>query len=157
MTETIQVTDYVTSFGVKNVQKTKFEAAEMILDPWNQQIYTQIVVSGSCCWSVSLSRLQMISKSRLFHCHFGVQALFLCWQNPVADIFNNRDCTYTLLCNRPLGRLPLTFPIPSNLNFFVSLKYFQFPPPPPPPNTHTNFATEKVPLHEKSHGNKIPK
>ena len=25
------------SFGAKNVQKTKFEAAEMILDPWNQQ------------------------------------------------------------------------------------------------------------------------
>ena len=22
----------------KNVQKTKFEAAEMILDPWNQQL-----------------------------------------------------------------------------------------------------------------------
>ena len=25
------------SFGAKNVQKTTFEAAEMILGPWNQQ------------------------------------------------------------------------------------------------------------------------
>ena len=37
VTETIRVTIYATSFGAKNVQKTKFEAAEMILDPWNQQ------------------------------------------------------------------------------------------------------------------------
>ena len=36
--KTIRVTNYATSFGVKNVQKTKFEAAEMIVDPWNQQI-----------------------------------------------------------------------------------------------------------------------
>ena len=38
VTETIWVTNYATSFGAKNVQKTKFEAAEMILDLWNQQI-----------------------------------------------------------------------------------------------------------------------
>ena len=31
------MTNFATSFGVKNVQKAKFEAAEMILDPWNQQ------------------------------------------------------------------------------------------------------------------------
>ena len=36
--KTIRVTNYATSFGAKNVQKTKFEAAEMILDPWNHQI-----------------------------------------------------------------------------------------------------------------------
>ena len=40
VTKIIRVTNYATSFGAKNVQKTKFEAAEMIpviLDPWNQQ------------------------------------------------------------------------------------------------------------------------
>ena len=35
--ETIGVTNYVASFGAKNVQKTTFEAAEMMLGPWNQQ------------------------------------------------------------------------------------------------------------------------
>ena len=35
--ETIVVTSYVASFGGKNVQKTTFEAAEMMLGPWNQQ------------------------------------------------------------------------------------------------------------------------
>ena len=35
--ETIGVTDYAPSFGAKNVQKTTFEAAEMMLGPWNQQ------------------------------------------------------------------------------------------------------------------------
>ena len=36
--ETIGVTNYTASFFcAKNVQKTKFEAAEMILGPWNQQ------------------------------------------------------------------------------------------------------------------------
>ena len=34
----IGVTNYAASFGAKNVQKTIFEAAEMILGPWNQQI-----------------------------------------------------------------------------------------------------------------------
>ena len=34
--ETTGVTNYVARFGAKNVQKTTFEAAEMILDPWNQ-------------------------------------------------------------------------------------------------------------------------
>ena len=38
VTATIRVTNYATSFGGKNVQKTKFEAAEMILDPWKQQL-----------------------------------------------------------------------------------------------------------------------
>ena len=38
VTKTIRVTNYATSFGAKNVQKAKFEAAEMILDPWNQQV-----------------------------------------------------------------------------------------------------------------------
>ena len=37
VTETMRVTNYATSFGAKNVQKTKVEAAEMILDPLNQQ------------------------------------------------------------------------------------------------------------------------
>ena len=35
--ETIAVTNYVASFGTKNVQKTPFEAAEIMLGPWNQQ------------------------------------------------------------------------------------------------------------------------
>ena len=38
-TETMWVTNYTTRFGAKNVQKTKFEAAEMILDLWNQQLW----------------------------------------------------------------------------------------------------------------------
>ena len=32
------VTIYAASFGAKNVQKTTFEAAEMMLGPWHQQI-----------------------------------------------------------------------------------------------------------------------
>ena len=36
--ETIGVTNYATSFGEKNVQKTTFEAADMMLGPWNQQL-----------------------------------------------------------------------------------------------------------------------
>ena len=35
--ETIGVTNYAASFGAKNVQKTTFEAAEIMLGPWNQQ------------------------------------------------------------------------------------------------------------------------
>ena len=35
--ETMGVTNNPASFGAKNVQKTTFEAAEMILGPWNQQ------------------------------------------------------------------------------------------------------------------------
>ena len=35
--ETISVTNYAASFGAKNVQKTRFEAAEIVLGPWNQQ------------------------------------------------------------------------------------------------------------------------
>ena len=35
--ETTGMTNYSASFGAKNVQKTTFEAAEMILGPWNQQ------------------------------------------------------------------------------------------------------------------------
>ena len=35
--ETIGVINYAASFGAKNVQKTTFETAEMILGPWNQQ------------------------------------------------------------------------------------------------------------------------
>ena len=38
--ETIGLTNYAASFGAKNVQKTTFEAAEMILGPWNQQDMT---------------------------------------------------------------------------------------------------------------------
>ena len=34
---TICVTNYAASFGAKNVQKTTFEAAEMMLGTWNQQ------------------------------------------------------------------------------------------------------------------------
>ena len=34
--ETIGLTNYTASFGAKNVQKTTFKAAEMILGPWNQ-------------------------------------------------------------------------------------------------------------------------
>ena len=35
--ETIGVTNNAASFGAKNVQKTTFEAAEMMLGMWNQQ------------------------------------------------------------------------------------------------------------------------
>ena len=35
--ETIGVTNYTASFGAKNVQNTTFEAAEIMLGPWNQQ------------------------------------------------------------------------------------------------------------------------
>ena len=35
--ETIGLINYAASFGAKNVQRTTFEAAEMILGPWNQQ------------------------------------------------------------------------------------------------------------------------
>ena len=41
--ETIGVTNNPASFGAKNVQKTTFEAAEMILGPWNQQTCSQII------------------------------------------------------------------------------------------------------------------
>ena len=37
--ETIGVTNYAASFGAKNVQMTTFEAAEMMLGPWNQQVH----------------------------------------------------------------------------------------------------------------------
>ena len=43
ITETIGLTNYAASFGAKNVQKTTFEAAEMILGPWNQQYDSQIM------------------------------------------------------------------------------------------------------------------
>ena len=36
--ETTGVTNYAASSGAKNVQKTTFEAAEMILGRWNQQL-----------------------------------------------------------------------------------------------------------------------
>ena len=35
--ETIGVTNHAASFGAKYVQKTTFEAAEIMLGPWNQQ------------------------------------------------------------------------------------------------------------------------
>ena len=36
--DTIGVTNYAASLARKNVQKTTFEAAEIMLGPWNQQI-----------------------------------------------------------------------------------------------------------------------
>ena len=36
--ETIGVTNYAAGYGAKNVQKTTFKAAEMMLGPWNQQV-----------------------------------------------------------------------------------------------------------------------
>ena len=46
--ETIGLTNYAARFGAKNVQKTTFEAAEMILGPWNQQnwVYTHQIKIG---------------------------------------------------------------------------------------------------------------
>ena len=32
------MTNYAASFGAKNVQKATFEAAEVMLGPWNQQL-----------------------------------------------------------------------------------------------------------------------
>ena len=40
--ETIAVTNYAASFGAKNVQKTTFEAAEMMLGPWDQQKWSRL-------------------------------------------------------------------------------------------------------------------
>ena len=37
LAETISVTNYAASFGAKNIQKTTFEAADMMLGLWNQQ------------------------------------------------------------------------------------------------------------------------
>ena len=42
--QTIGLTNYAASFGAKNVQKTTFEAAEMILSPWNQQQSTKFLI-----------------------------------------------------------------------------------------------------------------
>ena len=37
--ETIGVTNYAAGFGAKHVQKTTFEADEMMHGPWNQQLW----------------------------------------------------------------------------------------------------------------------
>ena len=49
VTETIRVTNFATSFGARNIQKTKFEAAEMILDPWNQRC-GNLIIRESVIW-----------------------------------------------------------------------------------------------------------
>ena len=46
--EAIGVTNNAASFGPKNVQKTTFEPAEMMLGPWNQQS-SYLLLSGSIC------------------------------------------------------------------------------------------------------------
>ena len=45
VTETIRVTNYITSFGATNVQKTKFEASEMTMD---QKGFDTIVIFRGC-------------------------------------------------------------------------------------------------------------
>ena len=45
----IPVTNYAASFGAKNVQKTTFEAAEIILGPWNQQVQGEFRVQYKLC------------------------------------------------------------------------------------------------------------
>ena len=40
--ETIGVTNYAASFGAKHVQKTTFEAAEMMLGPWNPLLVLEL-------------------------------------------------------------------------------------------------------------------
>ena len=56
--ETIGVINYAASFGVKNVQKTTFEAAEMMLGPWNQQL---AILSCQC--SDSWAALEWLTYS----------------------------------------------------------------------------------------------
>ena len=51
--ETIGLTNYAASFGAKNVQKTTFEAAEMILGPSNQQV-TFAKNECRCIWNLSI-------------------------------------------------------------------------------------------------------
>ena len=46
--ETIGVTNYAASLAQKNVQKTTFEAAEMMLGPWNQQILLLEAMTSLC-------------------------------------------------------------------------------------------------------------
>ena len=52
--ETIGVTNNPASFGAKNVQKTTFEAAEMILGPRNQQSYStrDFVINSDKCFCI---------------------------------------------------------------------------------------------------------
>ena len=66
--ETIRVTNYVTSFGAKKCSaKTKFVAAEMILDPWSQQFLgyeAQILRCWGSLFRTLLSR-QFLDDSEL--------------------------------------------------------------------------------------------
>ena len=52
--ETIGVTNYAASFGTKNVRKTTFEAAEMMIVPFNQQLVKKILNQTSECVSGSI-------------------------------------------------------------------------------------------------------
>ena len=51
--ETIGVTNYAASLARKIVQKTIFEATEIILGPWNQQPCTPTMVTHSACFEES--------------------------------------------------------------------------------------------------------
>ena len=90
--ETIDVTNYEASFGAKNVQKTTFEAAEMILGPWNQEKGT-----GVLKWDRALLFVIVASPKQLkdklqrgrctlqptnelvsqFHCHKSCKEIFI--------------------------------------------------------------------------------
>ena len=59
--ETIGVTNYAASFGAKNVQKTTFEAAKMMLGPWNQRIAFLVIYIFSI-HLVSYRVLNLITK-----------------------------------------------------------------------------------------------
>ena len=52
--ETIGVTNYAARFGAKNVQKSTFEIAEMVLGPCNQQT-NMIIIHPKIKWTRSLS------------------------------------------------------------------------------------------------------
>ena len=68
--ETIGVTNDAASFGAKNVQKTTFEAAEMMLGPWNQQSRTLGGLNSVCtnlepAGSKSRVEINVLQKFRL--------------------------------------------------------------------------------------------
>ena len=54
--ETIGVTNFAACFGAKNVQKTIFEAAEMVLGPWNQQLCLESQSMGQTKFRPFLTR-----------------------------------------------------------------------------------------------------
>ena len=91
ITETIRVTNNATSFGAKNIQKTKFEAAEMILDPWNQQVYTFRFMEF---WPPLLEQKIKLVLISFTKCK-KKQSLKVHWGNPNSKMFSRSDFRVT--------------------------------------------------------------